>query len=34
MKETKLNARPREGKGSASAGRLRRTGWFPAVVYG
>ncbi|HPC19300.1 MAG TPA: 50S ribosomal protein L25 [Kiritimatiellia bacterium] len=34
MKETKLTAQPRSGKGSASAGRLRRTGWFPAVVYG
>lgn len=34
MKETKLTAQPRAEKGSASAGRLRRTGWFPAVVYG
>ena len=34
MKETKLTARPRAGKGSAEAGRLRRTGAFPAVVYG
>ena len=34
MKETKLTAKPRSGKGSASAGRLRRTGWFPGVVYG
>jgi len=34
MKETKLTARPRAGKGSGAAGRLRRTGWFPAVVYG
>ena len=34
MKETKLMAKPRAAKGSASAGRLRRTGWFPAVVYG
>ncbi len=34
MKETKLIAKTREAKGSASAGRLRRTGWFPAVVYG
>ena len=34
MKETKLTAKPRVGKGSADAGRLRRTGWFPAVVYG
>ena len=34
MKETKLTAKPRVGKGSGEAGRLRRTGWFPAVVYG
>ncbi len=34
MKETKLTAKTREAKGSSSAGRLRRTGWFPAVVYG
>lgn len=34
MKETKLTAKPRTAKGSAEAGRLRRTGWFPAVVYG
>ncbi len=34
MKETKLTAKTRAEKGSASAGRLRRTGWFPAVVYG
>ena len=34
MKETKLTAKPRSSKGSAMAGRLRRTGWFPAVVYG
>jgi large subunit ribosomal protein L25 len=34
MKETKLTAKPREAKGSAMSGRLRRTGWFPAVVYG
>ena len=34
MKETKLTAQPRAGKGSAAAGRLRRTGSFPAVVYG
>ena len=34
MKETKLVAKPRVGKGSGEAGRLRRTGWFPAVVYG
>lgn len=34
MKETKLTAKPREAKGSAMVGRLRRTGWFPGVVYG
>ena len=34
MKETKLIAKTREAKGTASAGRLRRTGWFPGVVYG
>ncbi len=34
MKETKLNVQRRAQKGSASAGRLRRTGWFPGVVYG
>jgi len=34
MKETKLTAKLREAKGSAASGRLRRTGWFPAVVYG
>ena len=33
MKETKLTAKKREAKGSAASGRLRRTGWFPAVVY-
>ncbi len=34
MKETKLTAKTREAKGSAASGRLRRTGFFPAVVYG
>lgn len=34
MKETKLTAQPRALKGSAASGRLRRTGFFPAVVYG
>ena len=34
MKETILTAQPREAKGSAAARRLRRTGFFPAVVYG
>ena len=34
MKETKLTAQTRAGKGSSAAGRLRRTGFFPAVVYG
>jgi large subunit ribosomal protein L25 len=33
MKETKLTAKARAAKGSAASGRLRRTGWFPAVVY-
>lgn len=33
MKETKLKAQPRTARGSAAAGRLRRTGNFPAVVY-
>lgn len=34
MKETSLIAQPRLAKGSAAAGRLRRTGLIPAVVYG
>jgi len=34
MKETKLTAKPREAKGSAASGRLRRTGCIPAVTYG
>ncbi len=34
MKEVKLAAKPREGKGSGPAGRLRHKGFFPAVVYG
>lgn len=34
MKETKLSAQSRASKGSAASGRLRRTGVFPAVVYG
>lgn len=34
MKETKLTAKPRTVKGKAEAGRMRRMGWFPAVVYG
>ena len=34
MKETKLTAKARTAKGSAASGRLRRTGWIPAVVYG
>lgn len=34
MKETKLTAKLREAKGSAASGRLRRSGWIPAVTYG
>lgn len=34
MKSVKIVAQPREQKGTANAGRLRRTGWVPAVVYG
>jgi large subunit ribosomal protein L25 len=34
MKETKLIAKTRTEKGGGASGRLRRTGWFPAVVYG
>ena len=34
MKETKLTAKTRTEKGGGASGRLRRTGWFPAVVYG
>lgn len=34
MKDTKLIAKLREAKGSAASGRLRRTGWIPAVTYG
>lgn len=34
MKETKLIAQLRTPRGSGEAGRLRRTGFFPAVVYG
>ena len=34
MKDTKVLAKPRDLKGKAASGRLRRTGWFPAVVYG
>ncbi|MDD2239220.1 MAG: 50S ribosomal protein L25 [Kiritimatiellae bacterium] len=34
MKKTKLIAQLREAKGSAASGRLRRTGWVPAVAYG
>lgn len=33
MKETKLTAKVRTAKGSAAAGRLRRMGDIPAVVY-
>lgn len=34
MKETKVAARPRSDKGKGAAGRMRRTGWLPAIVYG
>lgn len=34
MKETKLTAKMRTAKGKAASGRMRREGWFPAVVYG
>lgn len=34
MKETKIQARSRTEKGSAAAGRLRRNGILPAVIYG
>ena len=34
MKELKLVAKPREEKGSGPAGRLRREGIVPAVIYG
>jgi large subunit ribosomal protein L25 len=34
MKETKLTAQSRTLKGGGASGRLRRTGFFPAVVYG
>ncbi len=30
----KINAAPRSAKGSAESRRLRRSGWFPGVVYG
>lgn len=33
MKDTKVLAKKRTTKGSAEAGRLRRTGFFPAVLY-
>lgn len=31
---TNLDAKLRAEKGSAECGRLRQTGWIPAVVYG
>ena len=34
MKELKLVAQPRVEKGKGPAGRLRRNGTIPAVVYG
>lgn len=33
MKQTTLHAKSRDLKGKAAAGRLRRTGFFPAVIY-
>jgi len=33
MKQTTLIAQSRQAKGKAAAGRLRRTGFFPAVIY-
>jgi len=33
MKQTTLNVQSRDLKGKAAAGRLRRTGFFPAVIY-
>ncbi|NLB66661.1 MAG: 50S ribosomal protein L25 [Lentisphaerae bacterium] len=33
MSDTKLIAQSRVARGSAAVGRLRRTGWLPAVVY-
>ncbi len=33
-KEIKLSASKREGRGTAAAKTLRRSGWMPAVVYG
>jgi len=33
MKQTTLNVQPRDLKGKAAAGRLRHTGFFPAVIY-
>ncbi len=33
MKQTTLIAQSRDLKGKAAAGRLRRTGFFPAVIY-
>ncbi|HVO37610.1 MAG TPA: 50S ribosomal protein L25 [Spirochaetia bacterium] len=34
MEAKKLNVQPREGGGKAAAGRLRREGKIPAVIYG
>jgi large subunit ribosomal protein L25 len=34
MKSIKLAAKPRTENGSTAVGRVRRGGWFPAVVYG
>lgn len=34
MKSIKLAAKPRNENGTTAVGRVRRGGWFPAVVYG
>ncbi len=34
MKSVTIKAKPRELSGKGASGRLRRTGWIPAVIYG
>ena len=34
MKAVKLQAKPRTVTGTSAVGRVRRSGWFPAVIYG
>ena len=34
VEQVKLTAKKREATGSSAAGRLRRDGWIPAVIYG